>query len=131
MQYPQAKDWFRSDIRSLSQMARLIKWLDGAAAEGDLESLLEEFSKQFLMEFDYEAEQRNMMEIGAALRAVPRFQRRVIVPEVIPTHCSSRVITMNYLPGPTLEQKASALLSRAGIDLRRVCSFIPYREHAC
>ena len=89
-----------------------------SSPEGDLESVLKEFSKQFLSEFDYEAEASNMREIGDALRAHPKFSAAVAVPEVIPSLCSRRVVTMTFLEGPTLEQKASALLSGAGVDLR-------------
>ena len=89
-----------------------------SSPEGDLESVLKEFSKQFLSEFDYEAEASNMREIGDALRANPEFSAAVAVPEVIPSLCSRRVVTMTFLEGPTLEQKASALLSGAGVDLR-------------
>ncbi len=126
VQYPDAEAMFESDIVSLSQLARLLVWMD--EADGDLESLLQEFSKQFLNEFDYVAEQQSMSDIGSALRDHPAFSRSVVVPEVVPGLCSRRVITMTYLPGPTLEKKASALLARAGVDLRQVGTMLDTKE---
>jgi aarF domain-containing kinase len=119
VQYPDAEAWFNSDIKSLITMAILINKFDDAVDKDELMPLLDEFKKQFLAEFDYIAEQKNMMRIGNAIRQSGRFDQTIIVPQVIPSLCSKRVITMTYLPGPTLQQKASVLLSNMGIDLRQ------------
>ena len=131
VQYPDAEEMFKSDIVSLSQLARLVRWLDSEASSasgGDLESLLKEFKKQFLSEFDYEAEAKNMREIGDALRARTEFNSTIAVPEVVASHCAKRVITMTYLDGPTLENQASSMLSRAGVDLRAGVSSVVRRR---
>ena len=119
VQYPDAEAWFNSDISSLSQMARLINKMDDAVDQEELEPILKEFSKQFLNEFDYVAEQNNMVTIGNAIRANGKFDKSVVVPRVIESLCTPRIITMTYLPGPTLERRASVLLRRMGVNLRQ------------
>ena len=125
VQYPNAKELFKSDIKSLSILARLMQlyntFLDDAGEEvstAGLEDALQEFSNQFMAEFDYEREVRDMQDIGDSLREHPTFSKSVCVPEPITGLCTGRVITMTYLPGPTLETKASALLKSVGVNLR-------------
>ena len=84
----------------------------------ELDPIIKEFSKQFLAEFDYEAEQQNMMDIGNAIRKSGRYNDTIIVPTVFPLLCSPRVITMTFLPGPTLEGRAAVLLKKMGVDFK-------------
>ena len=123
VQYPDAEAHFKSDITSLSQLARLINYFDqlrnGNDVKADeLDPIIKEFSKQFLAEFDYEAEQQNMMDIGNAIRKSGRYNDTIIVPTVFPLLCSPRVITMTFLPGPTLEGRAAVLLKKMGVDFK-------------
>jgi aarF domain-containing kinase len=118
VQYPDAEELFNSDIVSLSQLARLKHYFDDDDTNVGLEAALAEFKKQFSAEFDYEREVRDMQDIGDSLRKHPKFSKSVCVPEPIEGLCTGRVITMTYLPGPTLEAKASALLKSVGINLR-------------
>ena len=129
VQYPNARAWFDSDISSLSTMARLINQMDDDVEQEELDPILEEFAKQFMAEFDYVAEQDSMMDIGNALRASKKYDDTVVVPTVLRDLCSDKVITMTYLPGPTLENRASVLLKRMGVDLRQgVGSFLADTE---
>ena len=130
VQYPNAEELFKSDILSLAQLARLMQYFNDddesaddaearkADASAGLEAALAEFKKQFLAEFDYIREVDDMQQIGGVLRKHPKFCKAVCVPEPIAGHCTRRVITMTYLPGPTLETRASALLKSAGVNLR-------------
>jgi len=119
IQYPDAKAWFNSDITALNQMARLINKMDDSVDQEELEPILNEFSKQFLAEFDYVSEQNYMMDIGNALRESGKYTKTVIVPTVLPHLCTGKMITMTYLPGHTLEQRANVLLKKSGIDLKQ------------
>lgn len=134
VQYPDAEKLFKSDISNLSQLARLLQYFDNSDGGDEgvnnsdggqdvdtnaaLEASLTEFKKQFLAEFDYEREVTDMQEIGKALRSHSVFRESVTVPEPIEGMCTRRLITMTYLPGPTLESKASRLLQSVGIDLK-------------
>ena len=68
--------------------------------------MLDEVRKQFDTEFDYANEAANLVEIRANLAR--RRERRVRVPRAVADLTTSRVLGMEYLPGPTLVAYAKA-----------------------
>lgn len=82
--------------------------------------VLNELKKQFLTEFDYRGEARNLEEV--ARNVLPVWGGCVAMPEPVPELVSEHVLTMSFLPGEKLElalkrEWAGALGGAQGADL--------------
>ena len=76
-----------------------------------------EFSQQYLAELDYRQELRNLEAVYATTFLA--YKEHICVPRAYPDLCSGKVITMEYLPGPKLEDEAKRQLAALGIDFER------------
>lgn len=124
VQYPNAKRFFATDMRTLTRFCRCFY--------PEVVPLMREIEKQFLTEFDYALEAALMREAAANL--MPAFGRRVAVPLPIDAQhpasplpgglCTERVLVMERLHGTSLlrAQKAqlAALARRQGRDAREL-----------
>ena len=97
---------------------KLAVWF-GAIDESSATLSFDEFSKQFMAELDYVAERRNLKDVQQSTGMNPLFSNLVVVPEVVSELCSSRVLTMTYLPGPKLEDEAIRQLKALGVDVKK------------
>ena len=90
----------------------------GVVDEQSSQMSFDEFSRQFLAELDYRQEMENLQTIYSSSlnSSAPYIKNHVIVPEVYPDLCTDKVITMSYLPGPTMESEARRQLEMLGID---------------
>eukprot|EP01052_Picozoa_sp_SAG31_P006787 SAG31_NODE_316_length_17841_cov_33.716154_7_plen_496_part_00 len=105
LQYPDARWQFTADLRCLETLVSM-------AAPESLPAF-EEFSRQFMVELDYKAERGHIEEIHRTV--MRRFSHVVAVPEVIPERCTDSVLTMTYLPGPTLDTEVRRQQAAAGL----------------
>ncbi|KAI2503481.1 ABC1 family-like protein [Fragilaria crotonensis] len=117
VQYPNAAWQVPADIGCVGTLLQLCVWA-GVVDEESSRMSYDEFSRQFLAELDYHAEQQNLQEIYNSSIAPdsPYRARGVVVPRVYNDLCTKLVITMTYLPGPKLEQEARRQLELLGID---------------
>eukprot|EP00039_Didymoeca_costata_P001160 m.50282 g.50282 ORF g.50282 m.50282 type:complete len:588 (+) comp10658_c0_seq2:208-1971(+) len=115
VQYPDASWMVAADLKCLGDLIRIGVW--GGAFDEAAELSYREFSKQFLSELDYEQEKSNLERVHKNI--AERYKAFVAVPEVIPSLCSPRVITMTYLPGSKMEQEARRQLKLLGIDTEK------------
>jgi len=109
VQFPLSAPHFHADLRGLRILVRLYS--------PEAMPLFDEFSKQYLTELDFERERESLETIRNAV--MPRFGHFVEVPEVDANRCSSRVLTMGYVPGEPLERSVRAALEAAGVDASR------------
>ena len=119
VQYPDASWQVPADIECVGQFLRVCVFF-GVLDESRAKLSFEEFSRQFLSELDYDQERRNLQDIyQSTLDPKAPYQRRgVVVPHVYPEFCTSKIITMSYLPGPKLEEEARRRLEALGIDTK-------------
>eukprot|EP01062_Namystynia_karyoxenos_P071465 TRINITY_DN66985_c0_g1_i1.p1 TRINITY_DN66985_c0_g1~~TRINITY_DN66985_c0_g1_i1.p1 ORF type:complete len:614 (+),score=244.91 TRINITY_DN66985_c0_g1_i1:82-1842(+) len=91
VQYPGVERLFRADMKTFK----------GFCARFAREQLviLDEIERQFLTEFDYREEARNLDQLHRNMRP---FARRVVVPEPHLQYCTKEVLVMDYLAGPKL-----------------------------
>lgn len=118
VQYPDAKWQVPADIKAVGDFLNICVWA-GVVDEHSARLSYDEFSRQFLSELDYEHEQQNLSIIyESTLDPNAPYQKHgVVVPKVYPKYCTKSVITMEYLPGPKLEDEAKRQLALLGINV--------------
>ncbi len=96
IQYPGIDRALRSDIDNLGlvvrTMARTHRALDGR-------QYFRELAEELVHELDYSREGRLAREFARASAAQPD----IVIPEIVDERTSTRVLTMQYLPGQTLK----------------------------
>eukprot|EP00547_Thalassionema_nitzschioides_P002696 CAMPEP_0194213884 /NCGR_PEP_ID=MMETSP0156-20130528/14759_1 /TAXON_ID=33649 /ORGANISM="Thalassionema nitzschioides, Strain L26-B" /LENGTH=611 /DNA_ID=CAMNT_0038942017 /DNA_START=57 /DNA_END=1892 /DNA_ORIENTATION=+ len=117
VQYPDASWQVPSDIQCVGSFLRLCVWA-GAVEESAAKLSFDEFSRQFIAELDYNAEQQNLKEVHcSSIQSDAPYQTRgVVVPKVYEKFCTGKVITMSFLPGRKLEEEAKRQLEMMGFD---------------
>ncbi|KXZ53688.1 hypothetical protein GPECTOR_6g605 [Gonium pectorale] len=112
VQHPSARAAMAGDLANLRALSRLLG-AAGLELGFDHRALVEEYSTQVPLEFDFVREARVSGSIrsslAAASTAFPAL-RRVVVPACVGSHCGRRLLTMEYLDGVPL-------LDIAGMDL--------------
>ena len=113
VQYPDSKWKFEADIRALRIFVDLVR--------PEAKLAYAEFSRQFLMELDYECEARNLEDMYN--RVAPAFAGSVVFPRLYRDHSSPLVITMSRIFGEELQNEVRRRLKAAGVpdtlDFRR------------
>lgn len=117
VQYPDASWQVPADIQCVGDFLKICIWagvVDGESAKMSFQ----EFSRQFLSELDYDRERQNLETVHESSLdpAAPYLKQGVVVPKVHRHLCTDKVITMEYLPGPTMESEAKRQLELLGID---------------
>ena len=95
VQRPEVREQVALDLETLGQVATLLERFSSVSRNVDVHALLDQFRHTILAELDYEQEARNMTVLARSLRSVPA----VVVPLPVHDYTSSRVLTMDYVPG--------------------------------
>ncbi|MCA8829662.1 ABC1 kinase family protein [Hymenobacter pini] len=96
VQYPGVADSIRSDIRLVKPIALRVLGLD----EATVRPYMQEVETRLLEETDYALELRRGQQIAAACAHLPHLQ----FPQYYPELSSSRILTMDWLPGQHLKE---------------------------
>ena len=104
VQRPEAARQIRRDIDLLFQFAELLEGRLGTGVSPT--AVVEEFARSITRELDYGLEARNAIRFAANFEDDPE----VSIPRVYRRYCSRRILTMEFLEGPTLNQPEVALL---------------------
>ena len=99
-----------TDLRVLAVAVPLLLRLLGEAQRFSLANLADEFARVIREEMDYERERGMLEEIGANFAD----DHNVRIPTAIETHCTDRVLTMEYVRGTKITDVTS--LDAQGID---------------
>ena len=120
IQYPDALWQIPADIQCVGDLLKICVFF-GVVDESAANLSFNEFSRQFIAELDYDQERQNLEEIyqSSIDPTSPYLRRGVVVPRVYKDYCTSKVITMSYLPGPKLEEEARRQLEALGIDTKK------------
>ena len=110
VQAPGIERKFRSDIRTCIDFCRL--------AMPQHVPPLEEIEKQFLTEFDYREEAKNLEEVRR--NVMPRWSKKVEIPAPVRQLCTREVLVMDAIPGVKLVDGIRArfreLAASRGVD---------------
>src|SRR5215210_261259 len=85
-------------IEDLDALEEIVEFLDNHTEFGkryEFGQMLDQFRKSLLQELDYRQEASNLTTIRGELR---HFER-IIVPAPIADYCTSRILTMEFVPG--------------------------------
>jgi ubiquinone biosynthesis protein len=105
VQRPGAARQIRKDVDLLFQFAEL---LEGRVDAGfSLVGVVQEFARSINRELDYILEARNAERFGTNYKG----SETVRIPAVYWRYCSSRLLTLEHIEGPTLNSPEIALLS--------------------
>jgi len=117
VQYTDAAWKVPADIQCVGDFLQICIWA-GVVDEESSRMGYDEFSRQFLSELDYNQEKCNLETVHASSLdpSAPYLKHNVVVPRVFSDYCTKKVITMTYLPGPTMEAEARRQLELLGID---------------
>lgn len=89
VQYPGIERMFRSDLKTIIDFCRL--------AMPQHVRPMEEIEKQFVTEFDYVGEAKNMQEMHDNL--MPVWGHKIEVPQAVPSMCTKEVLVMDEVMG--------------------------------
>jgi predicted unusual protein kinase regulating ubiquinone biosynthesis (AarF/ABC1/UbiB family) len=119
VQYPWLEDSLESDLQvSRTALRAWLRWRGGPRAEIDPERIFDEFAHGLIEELDFEREAVVAAEIARNLAS----EARIVVPEVVPSHSTRRVLTMTYHPQVALTDPRA--LRDAGIEPREVLEIV-------
>jgi len=115
VQYP----WLAASLEADLRIARwLVGWGSARRAGGGAEALFREFGDGLREELDFAREARVAAEIAANLAG----DASVLVPEVIASHSTRRVLTMRHHPAVAIDDRAG--LARLGVAPRDVLAIL-------
>ncbi|HEY8155065.1 MAG TPA: AarF/UbiB family protein [Myxococcota bacterium] len=115
VQYPWLEASLSADLAWVGAAARVFARRHAAV---DRERLFAEFAAGLREELDFTREARVAAEIAANLAHDPR----VVVPRVLASHSSRRVLTMSYAPAVRIDDRAG--LARLGVAPRAVLEIL-------
>jgi predicted unusual protein kinase regulating ubiquinone biosynthesis (AarF/ABC1/UbiB family) len=107
---PDVKGLVEADLRVIRWSLPLLLYFVGDARSFSLETLADEFDKTIRQEMDYEREARMLEEIKANFEG----DDDVRIPEVIDSHSTGRLLTMEYVEGTKITDTEE--LAAEGID---------------
>ena len=95
VQRPNIREAVLDDLDALGKIAEFLDQHTEFGQRYQFCQMLEQFRKSLLRELDYRLEAQNLI----ALREQLKKFNRIIVPEPVNDYCTSRVLTMEYVPG--------------------------------
>ena len=117
VQYP----WIAASLPADLAITRLAvgMWrLPGRGARLDIDRVFQEFAAGLEEELDFTREAQVAAEIASNLASIPE----IVVPEVIPSHTTRRVLTMSYHAAVGIADRTG--LERLGVAPRRVLEIL-------
>jgi predicted unusual protein kinase regulating ubiquinone biosynthesis (AarF/ABC1/UbiB family) len=112
VQRPGIQQVILEDLEAFHEMAAFIDKHTEIGRRYAFQDMLEEFRKALLRELDYRREAMNLVTLGHNLR---RYER-LVVPQPVDDYTTSRVLTMDYIPGTKITEMSP--LARIDVDGR-------------
>ncbi|HEX5719526.1 MAG TPA: AarF/UbiB family protein, partial [Thermoanaerobaculia bacterium] len=112
IQRPGIQKIILEDLDAFREMAGFIDKHTDIGRRFAFQDMLEEFRKALLRELDYRREALNLVTLGNNLK---RYER-IVVPQPIDDYTTSRILTMDYIPGTKITEMSP--LARIDFDGR-------------
>jgi predicted unusual protein kinase regulating ubiquinone biosynthesis (AarF/ABC1/UbiB family) len=109
VQRPGIRKQVTDDLSALAELAQFADDHTSVGRRFGLSDLLEQFRKALLAELDYTREATHLVTLSRIVAPWPR----LVVPQPVPDYSTSRVLTMDFLPG----RKVTELTPLARTDL--------------
>jgi predicted unusual protein kinase regulating ubiquinone biosynthesis (AarF/ABC1/UbiB family) len=95
IQRPGIREQVLDDLEALGEVAAFLDEHTEVGRRFGLALLFEEFRKSMLRELDFRQEALHLVTIGNNLKEIPE----IIIPQPVMTYSTSRVLTMEFIPG--------------------------------
>jgi len=95
VQRPNIRDQIVEDLEALEQAAEFIDAHTETGRRYEFSNLLAELRRSLLRELDFQREATNLLKLRESLRDF----ENVVIPEPVEDYTTSRVLTMEYIPG--------------------------------
>ena len=102
VQYPGVAESCDSDLRQLKRALRMGRLIQ--VDKHVLDAIFEEISQRLHEELDYHQERKNLQRFAKLWEQ----EQNILIPLSIDSHCSAQVLTLEYLPGITLDKAAES-----------------------
>jgi ubiquinone biosynthesis protein len=109
VQRPGIREQVLDDLEALGEVAAFLEEHTEFGRRFGVTLLFQEFRKSMLRELDFRQEALHLVTIGNNLKEIPE----VVIPQPVMTYTSSRVLTMEFIPGT----KVTALSPLARLEL--------------
>lgn len=100
VQRPHIRERMVEDFEALGDIAEFLDAHTELGKRYEFCQLLEQFRRSLLQELDYRQEAGNLTTLREKLRPFPR----IVVPAPIADYCTSRVLTMEFVPGKKITE---------------------------
>ena len=95
VQRPGVREQIVNDLEALGEVASFIDAHTEIGKRYEFVNMLEDLRRSLLREIDFQREGNNLIRLGDSLSSF----RRIVIPEPIDDFTTSRVLTMDYIPG--------------------------------
>ncbi|HEV7683784.1 MAG TPA: AarF/UbiB family protein [Pyrinomonadaceae bacterium] len=100
VQRPNIRDQIVEDLEALGQIAQFLDAHTELGKRYDFENMLNALRTSLLRELDFKLEANNLITFAANLHEFDR----IVIPEPVDNFCTSRVLTMEYIPGKKITE---------------------------
>src|SRR5262249_44465383 len=95
VQRPDIRDQIVEDLEALQEAAEFIDAHTETGRRYEFSNLLAELRRSLLRELDFKIESNNLLKLRDSMREF----EHIVIPEPVEDYTSSRVLTMDYIPG--------------------------------
>ncbi len=100
VQRPEVRQQIVEDLEALEEIAHFMDTHTELGKRYDFENVLISLRKSLLQELDFQAEANNLVMFAENLSEF----ERIVIPDPILDYCTSRVLTMEYIPGKKITE---------------------------
>jgi len=100
VQRPNIREQIVEDLEALGEIAQFLDAHTELGKRYDFDNMLQGLRASLLRELDFKLETNNLFTFAANLREF----ERLIIPEPVEDFCTSRVLTMEYIPGKKITE---------------------------
>ncbi len=100
VQRPDIREQIVEDLEALGQMAQFLDAHTELGKRYDFENMLNGLRSSLLRELDFKLEAGNLITFSENLREF----EQIIIPEPVEDFCTSRILTMEYIPGKKITE---------------------------
>jgi len=100
VQRPDIREQIVEDLEALGQIAQFLDAHTELGKRYDFENMLNGLRSSLLRELDFKLEASNLVTFSGNLREF----EQIIIPEPVEDFCTSRVLTMEYIPGKKITE---------------------------
>jgi predicted unusual protein kinase regulating ubiquinone biosynthesis (AarF/ABC1/UbiB family) len=100
VQRPDIREQIVADLEALGEIAHFLDAHTEVGKRYDFENMLKDLRASLLREMDFKLEANNLITFGENLREF----EQIIIPQPIDGYCTSRILTMEYIPGKKITE---------------------------